>query len=113
MRDYEYLLSNLDIIKGIGNKTLDLFKRKNINNIFELLWHLPTSKIEISEATSIKELQIGSVQTINITPVKYNFPRIKKIPNKVICSNGLDKIDCIFFNSYEGYIKKILPLKKK
>ena len=28
MHDYEYLLSELDIINGIGKKTLDLFKKK-------------------------------------------------------------------------------------
>ena len=28
MQDYEYLLSELDIINGIGKKTLDLFKKK-------------------------------------------------------------------------------------
>ena len=113
MQDYEYLLARLDIIKGIGKKTLNLFKKKNIINIFELLWHLPTSKIETSKATSIKDLQIGKIQKINITPIKYNFSRIKKLPNKVICLNGLDNIECIFFNSYEGYIKSILPLNKK
>ena len=66
MQDYEYLLSKLDIINGIGIKTLDLFKKKNINNIFDLLWHFPISKIEISRATNLKELQIGKFQTINI-----------------------------------------------
>ena len=112
MEDYEYLLSKLVTIKGIGKKTLDQFKKKNIDNIFELLWHLPTSKIETLKATNLNELQVGKIQTINIKPIKYNFPRIKKLPNKVTCINGVDEIDCIFFNSYEGYIKKILPLNK-
>ena len=64
------------------------------------------------EETNIKELQIGKIQTIRITVLKYNFPRIRNLPNKVICENNNEKIDCIFFNSYEGYIKKILPLNK-
>ena len=49
MNDHEYLLSNIQNIKGIGKKTSQLFKRKNINTIFDLLWHLPTSKIENSK----------------------------------------------------------------
>ena len=113
MDNYEYLLSRLNIIKGIGQKTLNLFKKKNINTVFDLLWHLPTSKIENSIATNIRELQIGKVQTLTLIPIKYNFPRIRKLPNRVNCINGNDKIDCVFFNSYEGYIKKILPLNKK
>ena len=112
MKDYEYLLSSLDNIKGVGKKTANLFFKKNINTVFDLLWHLPLSKIETSEETNIKELQIGKIQTIRITTLKYNFPRIRNLPNKVICENNNEKIDCIFFNSYEGYIKKILPLNK-
>ena len=113
MNDYEYLLSPLDNIEGIGKKTQLLFKKKNINNIFDLLWHLPISKIENLEAKNIESLQLGKLNTIKVIPIKYNFPRIKNIPNRVSCLNGSNKLDCIFFNSYEGYIKKILPLNKE
>ena len=110
MNDHEYLLSNIQNIKGIGKKTSQLFKRKNINTIFDLLWHLPTSKIENSKVTNIGDIQIGKLQTIKLIPLKYNFPRIRRLPNKVVCQSKDIKIDCVFFNSYEGYIKKILPL---
>ena len=110
MNDHEYLLSNIQNIKGIGKKTSQLFKRKNINTIFDLLWHLPTSKIENSKVTNIGDIQIGKLQTIKLIPLKYNFPRIRRLPNRVVCQSNDIKIDCVFFNSYEGYIKKILPL---
>jgi len=113
MEDYEYLLSSLDNIKGIGKKTLNLFIKKNINTIFDLLWHLPISKIETTKETGIDDLQVGKLQTVKIIPIKYNFPRIRNLPNKVICENNSGKLDCIFFNSYEGYIRKILPLYKE
>ncbi|MFL2887214.1 MAG: ATP-dependent DNA helicase RecG [Candidatus Pelagibacter sp.] len=113
MQDYEYLLSTLDKIKGIGNKTVKLFYKKKIKTIFDLLWHLPISKIETSRTTNIKSLQIGKDQSIKIVPLKYNFPRIRKLPNRVNCLSSGEKIDCIFFNSYEGYIKKILPINKE
>ncbi len=110
MNDHDYLLSNIQNIRGIGKKTSQLFKRKNINTIFDLLWHLPTSKIENSKVTNIGDIQIGKLQTIKLTPLKYNFPRIRRLPNRVVCQSNDIKIDCVFFNSYEGYIKKILPL---
>ena len=110
MNDHEYLLSNIQNIKGIGKKTSQLFKRKNINTIFDLLWHLPTSKIENSKVTNVGDIQIGKLQTIKLTPLKYNFPRIRRLPNRVVCQSKDIKIDCVFFNSYEGYIKKILQL---
>ena len=110
MNDHDYLLSNIQNIKGIGKKTSQLFKRKNINTIFDLLWHLPTSKIENSKIKNIGDIQIGKLQTIKLIPLKYNFPRIRRLPNRVVCQSNDIKIDCVFFNSYEGYIKKILPL---
>ena len=113
MQDIEYLLSSIDKIKGIGNKTKQLFLKKKIKTIFDLLWHLPISKIELSRTTDVKSLQIGKNQSIKLIPLKYNFPRIRNLPNKVNCTSSNDKIDCVFFNSYEGYIKKILPINRE
>ncbi len=113
MKDYEYLLSPLTEVKGIGNKTIQLFLKKKIKTIFDLIWHLPISKIETSKTTNIKNLQIGKDQSIKLMPIKYNFPRIRNLPNRVNCLSSNEKIECIFFNSYEGYIKKILPLNKE
>ena len=36
--DYNYLLSDLTKLKGVGRKTASLLKRKKINTIFDLLW---------------------------------------------------------------------------
>ena len=111
--NYEYLLSDLSSLKGVGTKTKNLLKKKNINNLFDLLWKLPKSYTDRSLSSNIKDLKIGEIQTVTIVPQKYNFPRIRKLPNRVICSDETGEIDCIFFNSYEGYIKKILPLGKE
>ena len=111
--NYKYLLSDLTILKGVGVKTTNLLKKKNINNIFDLLWKLPKSFTDRSLSSKIKDLQIGKVQTITIFPKKYLFPRVRNLPNKVLCTDETGEIDCIFFNSYEGYIKKILPLGKE
>ena len=112
MSNFEYLLSPIDIIKGVGKKTLRSFNKKKIFTIFDLLWHLPVSKIETAEDTEIEDLQIGKNYNIKVKPIKYNFPRIRNLPNKVICEKNGVKIDCVFFNSYEGYIKKLLPLNE-
>ena len=111
--NYEYLLSDLTYLKGVGVKTTNLLKKKKINNIFDLLWKLPKSFTDRSHSTKIKDLKIGENQTVTITPIKYQFPRIRNLPNKVSCSDETGEIDCIFFNSYEGYVRKILPLKKR
>ena len=113
MQSYEYLLLNIDTIKGIGSKTAKLFKKKNIITIFDLLWNLPLNFIDRTDEKKINQLQIGKIQTIRLVVKKYNFPRIRNLPNRVLCQDETGRLDCIFFNSYEGYIKKILPLNKE
>ena len=113
MMNYEFLLEDISILKGIGKKTYNILKKKKVNNIFDLLWRLPQSYTDRSFKTKINSLQIGTISTIEIIPIKYYFPRIRNLPNKVICEDETGKIECIFFNSFEGYIKKILPLNEK
>src|SRR5210317_355747 len=110
---YNYLLSDLKNLKGVGVKTYNILKKKKINNIFDLLWRLPKSYTDRSKSTKIKDLKIGEEQTVILTPFKYNFPRIRNLPNRIYCKDDTGELDCIFFNSYEGYIKKILPLNKE
>ncbi|WP_440936788.1 ATP-dependent DNA helicase RecG [Candidatus Pelagibacter sp.] len=112
-RNYEYLLSDLKSLKGVGLKTSNLLKRKKINNIFDLLWKLPKSYTDRSLSSKIKDLKIDEVQTITIIPQKYSFPRVRNLPNRVLCKDETGEIDCVFFNSYEGYIRKILPIGKE
>ena len=112
-RNYKYLLSDLGSLKGVGVKTTNLLKKKKINNIFDLLWKLPKSYTDRSLSSKIKDLKIDETQTITIIPQKYSFPRIRNLPNRVLCKDETGEIDCVFFNSYEGYIKKILPIGKK
>ena len=64
MLSYEYLLSNIDTIKGVGSKTAKLLRRKNIYTIFDLLWNLPRDFVDRSTVYPIKELQVGKVQDL-------------------------------------------------
>ena len=100
--NYEYLLSDLSNLKGVGAKTTNLLKKKKINNIFDLLWKLPKSYTDRSHSTKIKDLKIGENQTITITPIKYLFPRVRNLPNKVSCSDQTGEIDCIFLIVMRG-----------
>ncbi len=111
-KNYDYLLSDLTKLRGIGFKTANLLKKKKINTIFDLLWKLPKSYTDRSISSKVKDLRINNIQTVNVTPFKYNFPRIRNLPNRVLCKDETGNLDCIFFNSYEGYIKKILPIGK-
>ena len=111
--NYDYLLADLTKLNGVGKKTMEILKKKKVNNIFDLLWRLPKSYTDRTLVSKICDLQIGKVQTVRIVSLKYQFPRVRNLPNKVNCIDQTGKIDCIFFNSHEGYVRKILPLNEE
>ena len=63
--NYDYLLSDLTKLDGVGKKTMEILKKKKINNIFDLLWRLPKSYTDRSKVSKICDLQIGVIQKYN------------------------------------------------
>ena len=53
MLSYDYLLSDISTIKGVGTKIRKLFRKKNINTIFDLLWNLPRDFVDRSNVDGI------------------------------------------------------------
>ena len=106
----EFITKNVSTLTGVGSKTKKLLKKKNIEKISDLLWSFPQGYTDRSNIQSLDKLEIGKITTIKVKVLKYNFPRIRNLPSKVICEDATGKIDIVFFNSREGYIRKILPL---
>ena len=106
----KFLFQNVTKLNGVGAKTKKLLKKKKIEKISDLLWNFPHGFTDRSNVQTLDKLEIGKITTIRVKVSKYNFPRIKNLPNKVICEDAKGKIDIVFFNSREGYIRKILPL---
>ena len=52
--NYDYLLSDLTKLTGVGKKTKEILKKKKINSIFDLLWRLPKSYTDRSLESKIK-----------------------------------------------------------
>ena len=106
----EFLTKNVSTLSGVGNKTKKLLKKKKIEKISDLLWNFPFGHTDRTNFKSLDKLEIGKITTIKVEVKKHNFPRIRNLPNKVTCEDAKGRIDIIFFNSREGYIKKILPI---
>ena len=109
---YKFLSQDISNLKGVGKKIKIFLKRKKIEKISDLLWNLPISFIDRSNLTNLNTLEIGKITTIKVKVLKYYIPRIRNLPNRVICSDEKDQIDIVFFNSREGYIRKILPINE-
>jgi len=108
----DYLFKNVTSLKGVGLKLSKYLKNKRIEKINDLLWNLPRSFTDRSDQVQLNMLEVGKIQTIKIKVIKYQFPRIRRLPNRIICEDNVGKIDLVFFNSREGYLKKILPLNE-
>ena len=107
-----FLFKNVISLKGVGKKLSNYLKNKKIEKINDLLWNFPYSYTDRSELVNLSKLEIGKIFTIKIKVIKYNFPRIRNLPNKIICEDNVGKIDLVYFNSREGYLRKILPLNE-
>ena len=110
LKKHEFLFRNISSLNGVGIKTKKLLKKKKIEKITDLLWNFPRGFTDRSNVQTLDKLEIGKITTIKVKVLKYNFPRIRNLPSKVICEDDNGKIDIVFFNSREGYIRKILPL---
>jgi|TARA_B100002051_G_scaffold143539_1_gene136108 ATP-dependent DNA helicase RecG len=110
LKNKNFLFQKINTVKGIGPKLTKYLKIKNIEKISDLIWSLPYSFTDRSNIVTLDKLEIGKIATIKVKPTKYNFPRLRNLPNKIVCEDEVGKIDIIFFNSREGYIKKVLPL---
>ena len=107
-----FLFNKVTVLKGVGKKIAKYLKNKKIEKINDLLWSLPYSYTDRSNLVKLNKLTVGSIQTAKVKVCKYQFPRIRNLPNKIICEDEFGKINLVFFNSREGYLKKILPLNQ-
>jgi len=108
----KFLFENVTVIDGVGKRISTYLKKKKIEKVNDLLWNLPYSFTDRSETATLDKLEVGKIFTIKVKVLKYNFPRIRNLPSRVFCKDEFGEIDLIFFNSREGYIRKILPLNE-
>ncbi len=106
----DYIFQDIKKLKGIGIQLSKYLKKKKIEKIKDVLFNLPYSETDRSTISKLNQLEIGKIQTIRVKVKKLNFPRIKNLPNKINCEDENGKIDIVYFNSREGYLRKIFPL---
>ena len=97
LKIHNFLIQNVSKLQGVGLKTKKLLKKKKIEKISDLLWNLPQGFIDRTNVQTLDKLEIGRVTTIKVKVGKYNFPRIRNLPNKVLCQEEKGKIEIIFF----------------
>ena len=105
-----FIFSSIDNLKGIGPQLSKYLKKKRIEKIKDVILNLPYSETDRSQIYKLKDLEVGKVQTVKIQVKKLNFPRIRNLPNKIFCEDETGNIEIVYFNSREGYLRKLFPL---
>jgi ATP-dependent DNA helicase RecG len=108
-----FFFNDINKLKGVGPQLSKYLKKKKIEKIKDIILNLPYSETDRSRICKLSELEIGKIQTIKIIVKKLNFPRIRNLPNKIICEDETGKIDIVYFNSREGYLRKLYPLNEQ
>ena len=105
----DFIFSEVNNLKGVGPQLSKYLKKKKIEKIKDIVLNLPYSETDRSKIYKLNELEIGKIQSIKVLVKKLNFPRIRNLPNKINCEDETGKIDIIYFNSREGYLRKLFP----
>ncbi len=108
----DFIFNDVDKLKGVGSQLSKYLKKKRIEKIKDIILNLPYSETDRSKLYKLNEIEIGKIHTIKVLVKKLNFPRIRNLPNKVKCEDETGKIDIVYFNSREGYLRKLYPLNK-
>jgi ATP-dependent DNA helicase RecG len=108
----DFIFSTVNNLKGVGPQLSKYLKKKKIEKVKDIILNLPYSDTDRSKICKLNELEIGKIQSIKVLVKKLSFPRIRNLPNKIICEDETGSIDIIYFNSREGYLRKLFPLNE-
>ena len=101
---------SISTLKGVGPQLTKYLKKRKIEKVKDVILNLPYSETDRSKIVKLNELEVGTICSIKVKVKKLNFPRIRNLPNKIICEDDTGKIDIVYFNSREGYLRKLFPL---
>ena len=108
----DFIFKDVNKLKGVGPQLSKYLKKRKIEKIKDILLNLPYSETDRSKLYKLNELEIGKIQSIKIKVKKLNFPRIRNLPSKIICEDDTGLIEIIYFNSREGYLRKLFPINE-
>ena len=108
----EFIFSDVNKLKGVGTQLTKYLKKKRIDKIKDIILNLPYSETDRSKIIRLDQLEVGKIQSIKVLVKKLNFPRIRNLPNKINCQDESGKIEIVYFNSREGYLRKLFPVNK-
>ena len=109
----DFIFKDIKNLKDIGKQLSQYLKKRKIEKIRDIIFNLPYSETDRTNIVNLNKLEISKIQTIKVVVKKFNFPRIRNLPNKILCEDETGKIEIVYFNSREGYLRKLFPINEK
>ena len=95
----DFIFSEIINLKGVGSQLSKYLKKKRIETVKDIIFNLPYSETDRSKIFKLNELEVGKTQSVKVLIKKLNFPRVRNLPNKIICEDETGKIEIVYFNS--------------
>lgn len=107
------IIDDIAVLPDVTPRRKTLFKKLMGNRIIDILWHLPYNLIDRQKKNFLKECHAGQHITI-IIEVSFHVPsHALKKPAKVVCTDGHDKLELLFFNTSKHYLARVAPSGSK
>ena len=116
----EKIFNSIEIIKGIGPKTVQLIRDKIGLRVIDNLLNLPIKYINRYQKTSIKNSIKGDYITVDVIIVEMNIKKgffKRKIPSRIITFGLNDeknqRLDIVYFNLYSNSFSKLYKINNE
>lgn len=106
----------VQFLKGVGPRLGDLFSRKGVKSVEDLLEFYPRSYEDRRAARNIASLRPGDIVSLRAQVVSVNSLNLGKSSRKiwdVTVQDGSGRIHCKYFRvPYKGYFERFSPFKE-
>ena len=107
------LFSQIETLKGVGNKFTTLISNLCGPKVVDLLWHLPTNFIDRRCYIPLNQALNGKIWTGCVEIIEHIQPKSKKQPYKIIVKDETKQLTLVFFKVYTNSINKLFPIGEK
>lgn len=109
------LYAPVETLKGIGPTLVKTLKRLGIEQVVDLMWHLPTGIAHFPLTPSLKDCKIGDPVAVVVSIRDYEKPSFGKVsqPLRVICDVADSPLVLTFFKASAQRLEARLPRGQK
>ncbi|WP_413203679.1 ATP-dependent DNA helicase RecG [Rhodospirillum sp. A1_3_36] len=106
------LFRPLSALKGVGKAVAPLVEKLiGGDKVADLLWHLPSNRVDRRFSPPIDEAPDGALVTLTVTVEAHQEPAPRSpAPYRVICRDETGFVTLVFFRARSKYIQDMLPI---